>query len=55
MPNSVSETVSMFERAEYGEETLDESCRQKSMDDYINAYNALRETKKEQRKTRKRR
>ena len=51
----ISESVHMFERAEYGGETLDESCRQKSMDEYIAAYNALREKKKENRKKSKRR
>ena len=51
----ISETVSMFERAEYGGEILDENCRQKSTEEYLNAYNALKQAKKEKRKTKKRR
>ena len=49
----ISETVLMFEKSEYGGEKLDENCRQKSMEEYIAAYVALKETKKENRRRRK--
>ncbi|HAE52496.1 MAG TPA: hypothetical protein DCG30_04505 [Ruminococcus sp.] len=49
----ISESVLMFERAEYGGEKLDENCRQKSMEEYIAAYDALRQAKKENRRRKK--
>lgn len=50
----ISTSAELFERAEYGGFELDETAGAKAVEDYISAYNALKEAKKAERKNNKR-
>ena len=51
----ISETAEMFDRMAYGNQSLDENCRNKAIENYVSAYNALIEKKKQERKERRKR
>ena len=50
----IEDIARIFDRTVYGNIAPDENDKQKIMEEYINAYNALREYKKQSRKEKKR-
>lgn len=49
----ITAAVAAFDKAAYGEQTLSDNEKEKALEEYVNAYNAFRESKKKRRITTK--